>query len=302
MARPERTIIALNTTDARRFARSLMKDSDRVLFFEEARSWGQILRLVRKGTGTMILLGARPPDKAAVKALGRYADSVVILQHAVNKRRRFKELPPGYFLSNFKKLIYWSVFILLCKLVGLLGQGRHSVPTTVYHFTSDYLAEWIDALGRDRFQDMACPRPDPTRFGTIEDIPVVDDPVAYQLIDEPFRQTMGISKAQETGLLQSILDTTGSEQIMVKPHPRSQPGKYDFSDRFVISNTLYSNAEVLIGYRSGLLDYPFLAQERVAIIPNGQSFVLERTMMERSNEQADTYLDCVERDLRAKKY
>lgn len=302
MTRPERTIIALDTTDAHRFARSLMTDQDRVLFFEEARSWGQILRLMRKGTGTLVLLGARPPDKAAVKALGGYADAVVILQHAVNKRRSFKELPPGYFLSNFKKLIYWSLFVLLCKLVRVLGGGRSDVPITVYHFTPDYRAEWAGTLGEGRFDDLPCPRPDPTRFGTKEDIPVTDTPVAYQLIDEPFGQTLGISKAQETKLLESILAATGSEQIMVKPHPRSRPGKYDFSDRFVSSNTLHAHAQSVIGYRSGLLDYPFAARERLTIEPEGDTFTISKKSMKRIDEQQDTYIDCVDRDLRSKGY
>lgn len=297
MTRPERTIVALDSVDARRFARSLMAPGDRVLFFEEARSWGEIWRLLRQGTGTLIVLGARPPDKAAVRHLGPRAQQVVILQHAVNRRRSFKELPRGYFRSNARKLVYWSLFSMLCKLVPRRG----AVPTHVWHFTPDYRDEWFGTLGEGTFTDTPCPHPDPTRFGTMDDIPVSDDPVPYLLIDEPFTQTLGISRAQERTLLDTILTETGDAPVMVKPHPRSVPGKYDFSDRFVVGETLYSHAGAVIGYRSGLLEYPFASSERLIIAPRldeGRFDILRETM-ETANEDRDTYLDRVQRDLAA---
>lgn len=298
MIRPERTIIALDSTDARRFARSLMAEGDKALFFEEAGSWGQILRLLRHGTGTLIVLGARPPDKVAVRHLGPRADAVVILQHATNRRRSFNELSLGYFRRNFRKLVYWSLFTLLCSLVP---RGRRETPKHVYYFTLDYRNEWARALGEGSFDATMCPRPDPTRFGTIEDIPVSADAVAYQMIDEPFTQTLGISSAQERALFEAILAATGDEIIMVKPHPRSRPGKCDFSDRFVVSETIYSHAKTVIGYRSGLLEYPFASPARLTIMPTteGKGFDFQRSTMEIANEHHDTYLDLVEQELAA---
>ncbi|SIS92474.1 hypothetical protein [Phaeovulum vinaykumarii] len=301
MSRPERTIIALDHVDAQRFARSLKAAGDRVLFFEEARSWSEIRRLMRQGTGTLVVLGARPPDKAAVRHLGPRADQVVILQHAINRRRSFRELPPGYFRANFRKLVYWSLFSLLCKLVP----RRAAPPTHVYHFTPDYRDEWAGALGEGTFSDTPCPRPDPSRFGTMADIPVSDAPVAWQLVDEPFTQTLGISRAQERKLFEMILDVTTQTDdgpIMVKPHPRSQPGKYDFSPRFVTGETLYSHPGAVIGYRSGLLDYPFATDRQLTIEVDGETFRLQSSIRETNHEQCGTYLNVVERDLAAKGY
>lgn len=296
MARPERTIVALDRVDVQRFARSLKADGDRVLLFEEAQTWGEILRLVRQGTGTLMVLGARPPDKAAVRYLGPHAEQVVILQHAINRRRSFKELPLGYFRSNFRKLLYWGVFLILCWLVP-----RRTMPLThVYHFTPDYRDEWAHTLGEESFADTACPRPDPTRFGNIADIPISNAPVVWQLVDEPFTQTLGISRQQERTLLQMILDVTAQTDdapIMVKLHPRSQRGKYDFSDRFIPGQTLYSHPTTVIGYRSGLLDYPFATERQLTIKVEGDGFTIETSTRETSNEKRDTYLDVVERGL-----
>ena len=297
MARPERTIVALDLTDLRRFARTLTVEGDRLLFCESARSWWRILGLIRRGTGTLIVMGARPPDKAAVRYLGGYAETVVILQHASNRRRKFKELPRGYIRRNLKKLIYWSLFSILCRL---LSRGAGAVPIRLYHFTSCYRDEWTQCLGEERFSAVHCPRPDPTRFGTIEDIPVTDVPVAYQLIDEPFTQTLGISNMEERELLQAILNATvDGANIMVKVHPRSHPEKYAFSRRYVISDSIHSHAETVIGYRSGLLDYRFVSRRRLTISPNGRSFDVLPSSAEKSDGQHLTYLDCVERDLAA---
>lgn len=296
MVRPERTIVALDRVDVQRFARNLKAEGDRVLFFEEAWTWGEILRLVRQGTGTLVVLGARPPDKAAVRYLGPRAARVVILQHAVNRRRSFKDLPVGYFRSNYRKLLYWGLFSILCWLV----RRRALPPTHVYHFTPDYRDEWANTLGEGSFTDTACPRPDPTRFGAIADIPISDAPVAWQLIDEPFTQTLGISRQQERVLLQMILDVTAQTDdapIMVKQHPRSQHGKFDFSERFIIGETLHSHPRAVIGYRSALLDYPFATDRQLTIEVVGDGFSLNSSIREGSNDKRDTYLDVVERDL-----
>lgn len=298
MGRPERTIVALDRVDAQRFARYLKAEGDRVLFFEEPGTWGEILRLLRQGTGTLVVLGARPPDKAAVRHLGPRAGRVIILQHAINRRRSFKELPQGYFRSNYRKLLYWSLFSILCMLVP----RRALPPAHVYHFTPDYRDEWAHTLGEGSFTDTACPRPDPTRFGTMADIPVSDTPVAWQLVDEPYTQTLGISRQQERVLLEMILDVTAQTDdapIMVKMHPRSRPGKYDFSDRFVTGETLHSHPTAVIGYRSGMLDYPFATNRQLTIEIVGDAFSLKSSTRETSNEKSDSYLDVVERDLAA---
>lgn len=298
MSRPERTIVALDRLDAQRFARSLMGPQDRVLFFEEADSWTGLWRLLRDGTGTLIVLGARPPDKLTVHRLGPRAAQVVILQHAINRRRSLSELPAGYFISNFRKLVYWSLFSLLCKLIP---RGSDT-PVHVYHFTPDYLGEWTATLGEARLSHTPCPPPDPTRFGTVEDMPVCDSPVDFQLIDEPFTQTLGISDQQERALLEMILTHAGDAAIKVKPHPRSQPGKYAFSPRFEVCDTLHSHPSAVIGYRSGLLAYPFATPRQLTIDFDGSAFALIPHPREPHHEQHNTYLDVVQRDLDAKNH
>jgi len=300
MSRPARTIVTLDRQDAQRFARSLSQDGDRHLFFEEATSWFEIWRLIRQGTGTLVVFGARPPDKAAVRCLGPFVDTVVILQHAVNKRRSFGDLPLGYFARNAKKLLYWSLFIVLCRLLSPLGRS-HTWDNIahLFYFTSDYHEEWIGTLGEEQISARSCPRPDPTRFGTSQDIPVLDSPVAYQLIDEPFDTTLGITRPQEHKLYEAILGATLGHKIHVKLHPRSLADKYAFSDRFILSDALHSHANTVIGYRSGLLDYPFASPDRLMIVPAKGTFELRPTVMENIDERHETYLDCVTHALSA---
>ena len=83
MSRPTRTIIALDPNDKQRFARTLMAQGDRSVFIEDMRSWPEIWRIARHGAQTLMIIGARPPDKAALRRLGGYVDTFVILQHAV---------------------------------------------------------------------------------------------------------------------------------------------------------------------------------------------------------------------------
>ena len=296
MKRPERTIIALDHRDAQRYARHLKASGDLLLCFEEAWTWSTVLRLLKQGTDTLIVLGARPPDKAAVRYLGPYSKQVVILQHAVNPRRKLKELSLGYFRSNIRKLLYWSIFSILCFLLP----RRAPSPVYVYHFTLEYRDEWVDTLARGTISYTACPRPDPTSFGTIDDIPISVVPVVWLLIDEPFTQTLGISRAQERSLLQTILDETvqaDDSPIMVKLHPRSKQDKYNFSDRFITGQILYSNANTVIGYRSGLLDYQFSTKRRLFIRAKDTGFRLELCTLESNNGKCETYLDFVQRYL-----
>jgi hypothetical protein len=290
----KRTIVSLDELDSFRFARTLIRPSDQCLYIEQVKSWFQIPKLIHNSIGTLIVLGARPPDKAAVHHLGAKADRIIILQHAVNRRRKVKELSLQYFLMNFRKIFYWSVFIIVCKLLP-----RNKLPPVhLYYFTDNYLNEWTEILGKENFEATSCPAPDPTRFGSKNDILINDTPVSYQLIDEPFTKTLGISVKSERILLQKILEISGDEPIMVKIHPRSQSEKYAFSKKFILSECIYSNPGAVIGYKSGLLNYNFCTKKYLCIHYENEKFKIQTSMKKQKNKNKLTYLDVVNEEIK----
>lgn len=292
----KRTIVTLDELDSVRFARDLIRPSDQCLYIESVKSWCQIPKLIHNGIGTLIVLGARPPDKAVVHHLGAKADRIIILQHAINQRRKIKELSLHYFLVNFRKIFYWSILIIVCKL---LPRNRLP-PVHLYYFTDNYLSEWEQILGEGNFEATFCPAPDPTRFGSKKDILINDTPVSYQLIDEPFTKTLGISVKNERVLLQKILEISEDAPIMVKLHPRSQPEKYAFSKQFILSECIYSNPGALIGYKSGLLNYNFCTKKYLCILYEDGKFKIQTVIKKQKNKNRITYLDVVKKEIKSK--
>lgn len=296
-----RIFVGANHSDAERFASDLLSPDDLRIYAEDIRSWAGVRKVLRDGAGTMILIGLRPPDWAGLLYLGQRCRAVAVLQHAKQPRRSISELPPGFFIQNLHKLFYWAAFSAYCKLMSFLSRtSRGDRIVRLYHFSDDYTKELERFLTSGTYEAIACPLPDPTRFGTSVDIPISQDPVAFHLIDEPFTTTLGLSAAKERELLQAILDAAAPDRIHVKVHPRSTHNKFSFSDRFIISEAIYAKARTLIGYRSGLLDYPFQSPMRLIIGFEGGTISLSPIANPIvQNETTESYIDVVQRDLAA---
>lgn len=254
----------LNYLESNRYGKIILPENVDCIYVEDPFSWIGLIKFRRRIIDHLFVFGSRPVDIACLKCLGPFSKKVIILQHASNPKRYLNEVPLNFLLANAWKLTVWTLFIAVCRF---LSYGKIS-NVVLFYYSEFYLQEWTTILKGIPFSSYKCPSPNVLTYGSQHSIKVCVDAVKFQLIDEPFPSTLGITESDEKNLLLDILNATSPHLVYVKVHPRSDPSKYKCSKRFIISSYLYDNADVVVGYRSGLLKFPFKSNKRLLINKN----------------------------------
>lgn len=293
-----RVFICLDKKDEMRFARHFVTPNDHVVYIQSPFSWGKLKSHAAR-ENTLVVFGARPPDKAVVRFLGHTFNHIIILQHATNPRRHLQDLDFGYVKQNFRKVFLWIGFSVTAAVFGFLRSNSSSEKNiTVLYFDDRYMKDWQFEKS-DTVNELRCRPPDPTRYGSESDIPISEEHVSYQLIDEPFTETLGISDAQEKKLLEDLLELTGGKKIYVKIHPRSRFGKYQYAENFITSSSIHPNAEVIIGYKSGLLQFPFKAKNMI-LLGEDLTWKITHITPDQESSKTESYIESVQEILNEK--
>lgn len=257
------------------------------IYFENLKI-NELFKLSKASIENVFILGARPTDIAAINFFSNYVKNIFILQHAAKAIRKEHNL--GYWISNTKKIIKWLIFIITLYLIDKL-YSREKTLTTL-HILGFNENLFSDLKKNNKFKVLKTNEiflSNPCyRWGTLNEPEINLNSCEYFMVDEPFKQTLGISEKEEQKILKNLLILLNPEKILVKIHPRSNKEKYAFDSRFKIVEDIYKNCDKLIGYESGLLEFNFSCKEIVKLSPpnwtistyknnkvNGKNYIIE---------------------------
>lgn len=244
----------INYEEVQRFGRQILPHEKITFFYYESfLSWFQILKGIK--INTTYLWGARPPDTYAALYALKTSKKIIILQHAKNARR--KKFTLKYFLLNYKKLFWWVLSILFLKVITSSKKLIVCKDIEIYYFTDEYKKAWQDRLEQYGPKFIKCNLPDVSLYGTVKDIPVIEEKINCFYVDEPLTTTLGITSKEEKDILKKLNVINENQKIHVKLHPRSNPNKFEDLDNFILVDEIYKNCNILAGYKSGLLDFAF---------------------------------------------
>lgn len=249
----------LDELDERRFGSPLLDDTSyEAVYFEKPFTF---LASNYDRCNRSFIFGARPIDLFALKIALKKSRRVYVFQHALNPIRDSHTFM--YFFQNRKKLIKWLIFILLVKLRLILSCrsiddcGELVVLSHTDQFEK-YIKSKVKGFNISVSQYFKLSPPCPLTWGSDSIINVKNSLIEAFYVDEPLDQTLGIQVWEEQNILISLFDLLPIDEVYVKLHPRSNPRKFDFCDKFKVVDSIYKNCSYLIGFNSGLLNYSFI--------------------------------------------
>ena len=247
--------LAPNRIEHSRFNRFFSKKGDIHICYHSVLDIFRLHTLAKKNV-LFVLNGLRMPDIFIIKFLSSYDANIFILQHNSKIPQYTIIQLLKKFFGDSKKYLLW---IFICFYFASFFFIRRMISAKRFHpningfvYGEDYMRKIYNLMPSAKVDLL--PEPNMFKYGSTEDIKIVNKYIEVLFIDEPFESTLGYSSLR---VIEHIRKIINSEDIYIKLHPRSDLHKYEHPslDYVKIIDYIPANIGLVFGFKSNLFYY-----------------------------------------------